>query len=305
MPRKSSAFTMHGQAGDISLASYQHGSLPFVIHTFHEHLGTMPEHTHNFVELVYLRRGSAVHVHAGRKYPVYAGDCFVVAQGQAHAFEQGRDLALTNVLFRQSMIDRFDRELLRSSGFVGFFSIEPLFRDESKFARKLHLAPPQQRTCVRFLDNLEEEFHGRKVGYRAACRALLMQLVVLLSRCFEGALGDGAARQEFEGKRRVVADAVAYMEHHVGNRVRVADVAAAAFVSPSTLAHTFKSQTGMSLVEYVTRMRIDLAMQMLAQTDRSITDVALSSGFHDAAYFCRIFRNATGQTPKGYRRSRR
>jgi AraC family L-rhamnose operon transcriptional activator RhaR/AraC family L-rhamnose operon regulatory protein RhaS len=285
----------------ISLESYRHGDFPCIIHTFHDHSGPSVEHTHNFVELVYIRAGSAQHVHAGQRYPIYAGDCFLVAQGESHGFAQNRNLALTNVLYRPTMIDRSDRELLSSPGFVGFFALEPLFRAETGFRHKLHLSVTQQRPALRIIDELQAEYDRQQPGWRAACRALFNQLVVLLSRSFDRSLAASHSREEFEGKRRVVAEAVAYLEKHLGSRVRLAEVAAAAFVSTSTLAHTFRAQTGMSLVEYLTRMRMDLAISLLRESERSIPDVSLSLGFHDAAYFSRVFRAAAGLSPSAYR----
>jgi len=298
-----SLFTMTATSGErISLESYQHGGFPFIVHTWLDHSNSGPVHSHNFVELVYIRRGSAVHHLAGRRYPVYSGDCFVVHPGRVHAYEECRDLDLTNVLFRRALFGRDDAQLLRSSGFVGFFTLEPLFRAETGFRYKLHLGVTQQRPVLRLMDELQAEYDRQDSGWRTACRALFHQLVVLLSRAFERSLSTSHSREEFEGKRRVVAEAVAYLEKHLEHRVRRDDVAAAAFVSASTLAHTFRRQTGMSLVEYLTRMRIDLAMHLLADTSRTIPDISLSLGFHDPAYFSRVFRKATGLAPTAFRK---
>jgi AraC-like DNA-binding protein len=200
------------------------------------------------------------------------------------------------------MFGRRDAQLLGSGGFVGFFTLEPLFRAETGFRYKLHLGLAQQRSALRLIDELQAEYDRQEPGWRTACRGLFDQIVVLFSRCFDRSLAAGHSREEFEGKRRVVAEAVAYLEKHLDRRVRRNDVAAAAFVSSSTLAHTFRRQTGMSLVEYLTKMRVDLAMHLLADAERAIPDISLSLGFHDAAYFSRVFHKATGLAPTAFRK---
>jgi AraC-like DNA-binding protein len=64
----------------------------------------------------------------------------------------------------------------------------------------------------------------------------------------------------------------------------------------------FKLTTGQCPHEFVSRMRLDLAKQMLADRYRPISDIALSAGFSSQSNFSRAFRSATGMTPSDYRR---
>lgn len=79
------------------------------------------------------------------------------------------------------------------------------------------------------------------------------------------------------------------------------ELAALAGVHPSHLARSFQRFQGVSIGEYLRALRMALARKALAEAERSIADVAAMAGFHDQSHFARVFRRATGETPRDYR----
>ena len=69
----------------------------------------------------------------------------------------------------------------------------------------------------------------------------------------------------------------------------------------SYLSTRFRKETGLTFSAYVERLRMDLARRLLRETDLSILNVALESGFQSQQYFSRVFHSETGMTPKEYR----
>ena len=59
----------------------------------------------------------------------------------------------------------------------------------------------------------------------------------------------------------------------------------------------------MTYREYVTRVRINEACRLLANTDKKITEIAAIVGYTDADFFYRVFKNRTGHTPMQLRRA--
>ncbi|MBD3239618.1 MAG: helix-turn-helix domain-containing protein [Chitinivibrionales bacterium] len=262
-------------------------------------------HGHDFVELVYVNAGSGVHEHAGRRYPIFAGDCFAVLPGERHGYAQGRDLHITNVLFVPELLRHHASDLTHTTGFVRFFAIEPLFRRETAFRHKLHLSASAQQTVRKLCAQLGRELRMRESGYKSLCTGLLLQLVVFVSRCFDKSIQSSTVREDFDGKQSMVQAAIAYLESNYADDVRVDDIARSAFISPSRLSHVFKDTTGMSLMDYLTQIRIDRAQQLLAETDESITAISFELGIQSPTYFTRLFRRMTGVSPSEYRKSAR
>jgi AraC-like DNA-binding protein len=98
-----------------------------------------------------------------------------------------------------------------------------------------------------------------------------------------------------------IAAAQAYIADHVMSPILMQDVAAQAGLRPSRFYQRFKQEVGQTPADYCNRLRCALAREMLTNTSRSITDIALHFGFCSSQYFADTFRKYTGMTPTAYR----
>ncbi|TLV00695.1 GlxA family transcriptional regulator [Dyadobacter luticola] len=71
--------------------------------------------------------------------------------------------------------------------------------------------------------------------------------------------------------------------------------------SRRNVVRRFKQAIGVTPIEYLQRTRIEAAKKMLAQTDQSVLEVMLNSGYNDLKSFRQLFKKSTGVTPKEYR----
>jgi len=72
--------------------------------------------------------------------------------------------------------------------------------------------------------------------------------------------------------------------------------------SEDYLSRIFHKQMGIPLWEYLNRLRIGYAIELLKGSSDSVAEIASRSGFQDQAYFCRVFRRITGTTPGAVRK---
>ncbi|CAN7445301.1 helix-turn-helix transcriptional regulator [Paenibacillus sp. LjRoot56] len=72
-------------------------------------------------------------------------------------------------------------------------------------------------------------------------------------------------------------------------------------MSPGYLSITFKKHKGLSLIEYVTKIRLDRAKFLLKSTKLPVKQLAKDCGFTDSFYFSQIFSRDTGMNPRDYR----
>jgi len=99
----------------------------------------------------------------------------------------------------------------------------------------------------------------------------------------------------------LVKQAVAYIQHNYPRTLSLKELSDTVGVSKSYLSRIFKTDTGIHLWEYLNRFRIQKAKELLALTDKSITDVAAEVGYEDAGYFGRLFHEIAGCPPRTYR----
>jgi AraC family transcriptional activator of mtrCDE len=99
---------------------------------------------------------------------------------------------------------------------------------------------------------------------------------------------------------RAVIDAVVHQPQHPWT---IADLARVAGVSRATLVRHFSAATGTSVADWMTRIRMTIAADLLTTTDRSLDDVAAAVGYNSTSAFGKSFRSATGTTPSRLRRT--
>lgn len=97
--------------------------------------------------------------------------------------------------------------------------------------------------------------------------------------------------------RRVMA----YIHEHLADDLSMTEVASAVPLSPHYFATLFKQSTGETLLQYITRCRIERAKRLLAKTTLAIADICQQVGFRDQSYFTKVFRRHSNMTPKTYR----
>jgi AraC family transcriptional regulator len=91
------------------------------------------------------------------------------------------------------------------------------------------------------------------------------------------------------------------LEEEFASPCRVRDLAALAGVHPVHLARRFRTEFGLSVLEYLRTVRVRSAVRELADADRPLSEVALGAGFADQSHLTRVLRATTGLTPRRYR----
>lgn len=105
------------------------------------------------------------------------------------------------------------------------------------------------------------------------------------------------------GDRRL-ARALAYMQTAYDENLTLAGIAQVAGVSPAHLCRLFQAHLSASPLQYLNRLRLQQARQLLRSSDLPLVEVALAVGFGSQSYFQRLFKAVTGVTPAAYRRQR-
>ncbi len=101
----------------------------------------------------------------------------------------------------------------------------------------------------------------------------------------------------------LLRQALAYLEQNYTRPITRKDVADAVNVSENYFTEVFRQEMHLTPWEYLSRLRIRAACQMLLDTDDSIKAVAMRIGYNDPAYFTRVFHKMIGVSPRNYRRS--
>jgi signal transduction histidine kinase/DNA-binding LacI/PurR family transcriptional regulator/AraC-like DNA-binding protein len=99
----------------------------------------------------------------------------------------------------------------------------------------------------------------------------------------------------------IVKKAVAFLNAHYSGQLTRWQVAQSVNASEDYLSRVFRRELGLTPWEYLTRLRIQRAKELLMSDAESIAVVGAKVGFPDAAYFSRVFKKVAGSTPQAFR----
>lgn len=137
--------------------------------------------------------------------------------------------------------------------------------------------------------------------WQTGARAYFLETLHHLARHFRAAevLRDQFARQHVKTNR--LRKLFEHIERNYAARISLPEAAAMTGLSRPQFHAVFKKSTGLTLVDYLTQVRLTHAARLLRETDRSIAEIATQAGFADQSYFDRRFRRHFGLTPRQYR----
>lgn len=156
-----------------------------------------------------------------------------------------------------------------------------------------------QRTSLRNLDRMSELFRFflaiQQEGHPDPIQASLIIQLMLAEIAI-------SHRTVEAGTFPLVEKALTFIRMHYQRDISAAGIAQSVQCNPDYLGRIFKISTGKTLTEEVNQQRINRACRLLMDTTLHIDEIAVECGFHDPAYFRRVFRRTNGMTPNAYRK---
>ncbi len=99
----------------------------------------------------------------------------------------------------------------------------------------------------------------------------------------------------------VIREAMHYISQHYMDKITLDEVAEYVHLSASYFSGLFKDICGSSFKEYLNMVRIEESKRLLTNTEYSVMDIAIATGFSDQNYFTKVFKKYTGLTPTEFR----
>jgi AraC-like DNA-binding protein len=150
----------------------------------------------------------------------------------------------------------------------------------------------------------ESAWHHVKDSRGLARVGAFFEIMATLARCTDYRLLSHAKLQSADNNAQLaLIDAiVSRITDHLGEPFSAADVAASLAMSESRFSRFFRRATGNTFTDFVNRVRINRACQLLMESDRLITGICYEVGFQNVANFNRRFLDIKGVTPCEFRR---
>ncbi len=148
---------------------------------------------------------------------------------------------------------------------------------------------PQAEFCQQALEQMLEEYTGRRIFFRQSLQGRMQDLLVRILRWHT--LRETSGLQD-----RLIQ----YLQAHYNEPMTNGQLGVIFHFHPSTLNRVMRLHTGMSLHRYLLEYRISQAVNLLETTFLPVEEIARRVGFSDANYFARYFRRIMGTSPSGF-----
>lgn len=259
---------------------------------------TLGEHTHDFVEVNIVLGGSGWHYLSNCAFELSPGHAFVIPPGVPHAYSSDQHLNVFHLLLHPYFLAEHLIRLRALPGFCLMFSVEPFLRAKNGLRHALLLDAEQQQSVSGLADRLVMECQLAAEGQELLTESLSLALITLLSR-WSSQNQNLSKTPSIDWQR--IQKVLAFMNHSHVRDLSLAQMAAIAGLGERAFSRLFAQTTGSSPKTYLAFHRIQIAARLLADPNRSITDIGAEIGFYDAPHFCRTFTKLMGLSPARYR----
>ncbi len=258
---------------------------------------TFRPESHDFWELVYADKNSIIEGAEGTRVCVDEGEVIFHKPNELHSLAaNGKDAPNVFVLSfvcKSRAMRFFEGRKIRLNKNLARFIY--MIAEEGKRTFDLPRFDPNL-TKMQLLDN-------PTLGGQQLIKNYLEILLVQMMR--EETEKEGANAiflREEEGNESLTARTIAYMKENLDKKLSVAEICEQVHYNKSYLFRIFKKDTGNTVMEYFTRLKIEQAKRHLREGKLNVTQIAEALAFDTPNYFTKTFRRITGYSPLQYKK---
>lgn len=249
-------------------------------------------HWHSYFEITYVKRGRGHYFVNGQEYLMDRGDIIIFNNVESHGWKiEEESMELVVMIFSPEFVAEklsiFDSEYLK-----------PFVERGSNFKNRIGREEPLSQEIRKAIQEIHQEWLEKKEGYPLMIKADVLRILTMLIRACQDETKSEEMLKEKKYAMKRLEQAISYIDSHYCEKVTLEDAAASAYMSPSYFSAYFRKVTSISFSEYVSRMRVMHARELLRSTDKSVVEVALECGFHNTSNFYRLYRKYTGKAPR-------
>ena len=258
----------------------------------------IPWHWHEEFEMGYVTGGSVLYKTNRTSYLLHEGDAIFINSGVLHYLQSQEPKRETRM-----QIQFFDSTFLAGTAgsLLDVKYIAPVAESEQLDAIPFFMGDPGSRLFLELIQQGPALLEERKPFFEMRMRTLFSDLweeVYSRAMTLQGLREKSSRTAEDERMKRMMG----YIQEHFREKLTVRSIAESIPISERECFRLFQNSIGITPAEYLLSVRLENAQVLLKNTDRSILDIALETGFGTSSYFGKIFRKHHRLTPLQYRK---
>ena len=263
--------------------------------------GMVPDHAHEFYEIVLIIKNSCRHIYQQDETTLLPGDLFMIPPHHPHTLHFTEDVLYYNCQFFADSLPgewmddvqslTYDRLKANYGGSDDLFSLDR--------QGILHLNQDEINETVRILESILYEQTDTYPDSERMKRTLLCLLLAKVKRIRDRRFIRNSSSGDW--KEKIIRDIISDFENGLDLDWNMAELAAGYNISPGYFRSIFRNIAGMPPRQFLNRIRINRAVDLIQHQGLSIYDASCAIGIHDLNYFSRLCRQVTGYPPSHFR----
>ena len=258
----------------------------------HTRFVRFPEHSHDFVEMVYMCSGSTTHMVNGKKVNLKEGELLILCQSAVQEIlPAGFDDIAVNFIVLPSFFDDVLRIIEEENTPLRKFLIDTIKGNNSETPYlhfKVSEVLPIQNLIENLIWNLLHKVTNKRNINQRTMALLLLQLI------------NHSDKLDAYEQDETIMKVLRYIEDNY-KEGSLSELSENLYCDLYSLSREIKRKTGKNYTELLQEKRLSQACFYLKNSKMTVEDIAFSVGYENISYFYHIFKNTYGLSPRKYR----
>ncbi|WMX12185.1 AraC family transcriptional regulator [Aureispira sp. CCB-E] len=258
-----------------------------------------PMHTHNFYELIFIKKGKGKQSMNGVLFPYKEGDIFFLSPKDEHLFEIVEKTTFEFIQFTEQL---FLEQVNKEEKGIWEKTIEQVLYSPNVIPQDIICIENDRVKLFQLLALLKEEYATKRMYTYQILRGIFQSMMLIIVRNLH--VKNPSSEQAVFKEEEKINKILSHIRQHIMEKEKISlkAIADKFFISENYISIFIKKHTQFSIKQLIIETRLKTAESLLQQSSYTISEIAEQLGFTDAAHFSNTFKKHKGCRPSAFRK---
>ncbi len=255
---------------------------------------------HDYLEIATVYKGKGRCLVGDQEYVINTGDTVFINNVELHTFlaDFKEDLILMVIFFIPELI------YVLGEKEYNLDYLKPFYYREDNFRNIIMKSEIEHNRIPDLITEIYNKVNNREKYYKASVKVHLLDILVTLLKTKKDIPYDSQITYDKNINHiNRLSKTFSLIMNNYQRPISLEEAADSAFMSANYFCNFFKKVTGQTFKEFLLRVRIDKAKELLLENNATTTEIAYDVGFDNLSFFFRTFKRFTGVCPSEFRSS--
>lgn len=260
----------------------------------------VPNHKHNFIELIYVYSGSCTQTINGSTINLKTGEMCLLDTNVIHSLEAaGKNDIIINCLMRKDYFDTSFFSRLSSNNLISNFLVNAIYQSKN-YNNYIVFHSGNNYKLMGFMQDLMCEYYENSICSKEVINCYIILIFSELLKVYQNQTNELAITNK-KDCTHTISDILEYIENNYSTAT-LTSTADHFHFHPNYLSSLIKKTTGKSYKDIIQEHKLKKACSLLKNTDITIEEISSEIGYNNLNFFYKKFKNLYGVTPSEYRK---